>query len=68
MRPKTSTELRRLSYKSVTSIEQINLSRKMNGLDPIVHKWVECLNCPREFMSQSKGHRMCDTCKKGEET
>jgi hypothetical protein len=41
----------------------VDWAREINGLRPIVAKKRMCLQCEREFSSQSAGNRICGYCK-----
>jgi len=48
---------------AVLSLENINVSNKINGVMPIITDDRECLRCEKIFISQSISNRICNRCK-----
>jgi len=44
---------------AVTSLVNINVARKMNGLPPLEKKMRDCLRCEKRFESHGPSHRIC---------
>ena len=48
--------------KGITTLANINVARKMNGLPPIVRKKMDCLRCEFTFDSSGPSNRLCLKC------
>ncbi len=44
-------------------LREINVMRKLAGMQKIKSKMRECLNCAKKFRSYDIGHRICDKCR-----
>ena len=45
------------------TLERINIQRIQIGLEPLIEKDRNCLNCDKQFTARGNGNFMCDNCR-----